>query len=657
MFARVSTLILIVGSLILSSCAPDQSKIVLAEFGDDKITLGEFEEVYVKNSGNAENAKKDSIQKLKSFLDLYTNFRMKLSDAALRGFEENAALKAELADYKEKIGVSYLTEKKLVEPGIEKLYDQRKWELRVSHIMIRPDTMSDERAKAFAYSLIDSLKNGADWNKMVNKYSADNFSKPTGGDVYYLTAGTIVPEFEEAAYNTEPGKVNPDPVKTNYGYHIIKVTEKHERVPSVRASIILIDYKNDSSKVDSADALAKMKEVKAQADNNADFAELAKKYSEDLGTKQGGGDIGFFERRSMLKDLEEAAFKLRKGQVSDIITTNFGYALLKITDVKTYGSFEDEKEGLKKIYKKTRYDAAFAQFVGGLKEKYNFKFNNSIVPKIVKNCDSTKVEDYWKAAWRDDLKDSTAYTLTGLKVNVDTLFSFMSNQAEFKSKLIDEPLLNNAINKSGESSVLKEEANALDKTDPQFASLMKDYKNGIFIFKLQDDEVWSKIALDSAKLVQFYEQNKQKYVWPDRVRYSEIYSIKDSLINHYYDLLQKGENFDTLAAKYTERPGYKAKAGDHGFTDLNSALAKEADKLQPGQYSKPIKNGAGYSIVKLTAKDPSRIKTFEEAKAEVSGSFQDHESKRLEAEYINSLKNKFSPTIHYGNLEKAFKTN
>jgi len=657
MFARVSSVILIVSSLIITSCAPDQSKIVLAKFGEEKITLGEFEEVYAKNTGSAENAKKDSVEKLKNFLDLYTNFRMKLRDASLRGFEQNQSLSAELADYKEKIGVSYLTEKKLVEPGIEKLYEQRKYELRVSHLMIRPDTVSDEQAKALALSLIDSIKNGSDWNKLVNKYSADHFSKPTGGDVYYITAGTIVPEFEEAAFNTEPGQVNPEPVKTMYGYHIIKLTEKKERVPSIRASIILIDFKNDSSKIDSAAALAQIKDIKTQAENNGDFAELARKYSEDLGTKANGGDIGFFERRSMLKELEEAAFNLKKGQVSDVITTNFGYAILKVTEVKPYGTFEEEKENLKKVYRKTRYDAAYAQFVAGLKEKYGFRFNTSIVPEIVKNCDSTKIEGYWKAEWRENLKDSTAYRLADQKVNVDSLFSYISKLPEFKGKLIDEPLLNKGIDKSGENSALRQEANSLDKTDPQFASLMNDYKNGIFIFKLQDDEVWSKITQDSLRLLQFYEQNKEKYVWPDRVKYSEIYSISDSLINYYYDQLVKGENFDTLASKYTERPGFKQKAGNHGFTDLNSALAKEADKLNPGEFSKPIKNGSGYSIVKLVAKDPSRLKTFEEAKAEVSGSFQDAESKRLEAEYIASLKTRFSPTIYYDNLEKAFKSN
>ena len=96
---------IIVFSLIISSCSPRHSDIVVAKYGKDKITLGEFENAYTKNAGSIEAAKKDSISKYKNFLDLYVNFKMKLRDAYVRGFEEDPALKAELKDYKEKIGI------------------------------------------------------------------------------------------------------------------------------------------------------------------------------------------------------------------------------------------------------------------------------------------------------------------------------------------------------------------------------------------------------------------------------------------------------------------------------------------------------------------------------------------------------------------------
>src|SRR5690606_8418947 len=123
-----------------------------------------------------------------------------------------------------------------------------------------------------------------------------------------------------------------------------------------------------------------------------------------------------------------------------------------------------------------------------------------------------------------------------------------------------------------------------------------------------------------------------------------------------YSILENGEVFDSVASEYTERPGYKEKAGSFGLVDANSStLAEAANKLKkPGDYTKPFATTGGFSIIKLNAKEPSRLKTFEEAKAEVSGSYQETESKRLDQAYIESLKKRYEPEYHYEELEKAF---
>ena len=658
---RTCTLLAIatIASLIISSCSPQHSNIVVAEYGKDKITLGEFENAYLKNAGSIEVAQKDSISKYRNFLDLYVNFKMKLRDAYVRGFDSDPALNAELKDYKEKIGISYLLEKKIVDPGIRKLYEQRKYELRVSHIMIRPDS-SDDKAKELAYAIIDSLKQGKSWDEMANKYSADNYSKSSGGDIYWITAGTIIPSFEEAAYETKVGEVNPNPVKTQYGWHVIKVTDKRERIPEIRVSHILASFKTDSAKIDTAAALKKIEDIKKQLDNGADFAELAKKYSDDPSSKTNNGDLGFFARRTMVKEFDEAAFNLKQGEVSDIVKTRFGFHLIKLTDMKPYPSFEEDKENLRKIFKRTRYDNAYTAYVDSLKDKYNFKVNNNIISFIANIGDSSKVgPDIWNKPWRQQVKDSVIYSYSNKKVTVDTLLSHLENMPEYKNNLVTEKLLNTIAGKDGANALLAEEASNLDKTDPEFASLMEDYKNGIYIFKLQDDEVWSKIKIDSTGLQNYYLQNKEKFKWPDRVKYQEIYSRKDSLINSYYARLNKGESFDSLVSKYTEHTGAmgKANAGVSQLVDLSNLAAQTANNLDIGNYSKPFKNEGGWSIVRVIDKEPARLKTFEEAKAEVSGMYQENESKRLEAEYLTSLKSMYKPEIDYNKLEEAFKSN
>ncbi|MGE5458461.1 MAG: peptidylprolyl isomerase, partial [Methanococcaceae archaeon] len=645
-------------SVALASCGPDTSKIVVAEFGNEKVTMNEFENVYVKNAGSLEIAKKDSLSKLQNFLDLYVNFKMKLKDASSKGFDKDSSLQAELNDYKEKVGVSYLLEKEMVEPGIKDLYEKRKYELRVSHLMIRPDTLSDEKARAYANSLLARIKKGENYEELVKKYSDDIYSKATGGDIYYITAGTIVPEFENAAYATPVGEIYPEVVKTKYGYHILKVTEKKERIPQIRASHILIPFKEDTTKADTVLARKKIEEVKAQLNKGGDFAALAIKYSRDPGSAGQGGDLGFFERRMMVKEFDEAAFKLKPGQISDIIKTNYGFHIIKVTAVKPYPSFDEDRENLKKLYKKTRYDEDQALFTAKLRKEYNYQTNVKTVGDILANADTTKTgSEYLDSALRSKVKDEVIYSFANEQVTADNFFKSIAAVPEYTNKKIDQKLLNQAIEKESENQLIKYSAMQLDKKDAQFASLMQDYQNGIYIFKLQDDQIWGKIKLDSLQLVNFYEQNKSNYRWKDRVDFSEIFSVKDSLINKYYALLKQGENFDSLAYKYSERPGFKEKAGRFGLVEVTTSdMSEAANKLsKPGEYSAPFKSGNGYSIVRLNVKDPARIKTFEEARAEVSGQYQEAEGKRLEASYLESLKNQYKPVYFYDQLPKAFK--
>ncbi len=657
MLLRVATLLTFALALILSSCAPEHSQIVLAEFGNQKVKMGEFEKAYENNVGNADQAKKDSLSKLKNFLNLYVDFRMKLRDAFVRGFDQDTSLQNELLEYKKQIGVTYLLDTKLVDPAIHQLYDRRKWELRVSHIMFRPDSSGSEKAEKMANAILDSIKNGASFAEMAKKYSQDKYSAPDGGDIFYVTAGELPPEFEDACYATEPGHVYPNVVKTRFGYHIIEVTEKRLRVPEIRASHILVSfYKN--GKLDSTAAKEKIDTVMAKLKAGGDFAELAKEYSDDPGSKVKGGDLGFFKIRMMVKPFAEAAFNLKNiGDISGIVKTRFGYHIIKLTGRKPYPSFEEEKENLKKIYKQTRYQEQYDSLIASLRKNYNYKLNENTYNELIGRSDTLKVGQENEQLVQ--IKNDTLFTYDGKSMSVGGFLAELAKRFDFADRKMTAGIIASGVSKISGEALLNEDAMNLDKTDSEFASLMNNYRDGIYIFKLQQDEVWNKIKIDSAKLHEFYLQNKDKYVWPDRVNFAEIYAKSDSAIKFYYSLLQKGENFDSVAAKYTERPGYKKKAGIWGLQEVSSSeLASEANKLKnPGDYSKPFHSINGFSIVSLIAKDPSHIKTFEEAKAEVSGAYQEVDSKNLEKGYIDSLDKLYKPKIFYNELDKAFKSN
>jgi peptidyl-prolyl cis-trans isomerase SurA len=663
MFLRVSVILTFGLALILNSCASEPSQIILAKFGDQNITVKDFENAYVNNVGSYEIAKNDSLSKLKSFLDLYVNFQMKLKDANVKGYENDPELQKELTDYKKQIGVSYILNKQLVEPGIKQLYERRKWERRVSIILIKSKNNSKLSAEKLANSLIDSLKNGASFEKLAIKYSDDPNAARDSGDIYYVTAGQFMSnEFENAVYSTEQGNIYPKPVFVDLGYCIIKVTAIRPRIPEVKFSHMMAAYAPHSGdKPDTLKARIKMDSILAELKNGVDFDKVAEKYSDDphepTSTKK-KIDYGYVDNSKLGKLFTEPLFTLKNiGDITPVIQNKFGFHILKLTDKRTNPSFDQQKDRIKEIYKEKIYPTDYDTLVAGLKNKYQYKVDKATVSYLLANIDTGNVGDINPKY--DNVKDSVLFSFTGSSVNVREFLEKFSNDQDFVNHKITPDLFKEALTKISNNAALEQEALILDKSDSEFAALMNNYKNGIFVFKVREDEILNKVKIDSVKLLNFYSSTKENYSWPDRVNFSEIFAHSDSAIQSYYDLLAKGENFDSVAAKYTERTDLKSKNGVWGLVDVSSSeLAGEAFKLEkPGDYSKPILNQSGYSILQLISKDPAHLKTFEEAKEEVSGAYQEVESKRLEKDYIENLTKLYNPVIYYSNLDKVFKSN
>lgn len=109
---------------------------------------------------------------------------------------------------------------------------------------------------------------------------------------------------------------------------------RFEQPERVKASHILIKVASDASDEDKAAAKLKLEDIRNQIIDGADFSELAKKYSDDPGSKDKGGNLGFFQKGMMVPPFEQAAFSLSPGQLSSIVETDFGFHLIKVIEKK-----------------------------------------------------------------------------------------------------------------------------------------------------------------------------------------------------------------------------------------------------------------------------------------------------------------------------------
>ncbi|MCL4279710.1 MAG: peptidylprolyl isomerase, partial [Ignavibacteriaceae bacterium] len=402
---------------------------------------------------------------------------------------------------------------------------------------IRPDSLGDEAARLKAQAILDSIENGQSFENMAMKYSDDKFSGVAGGDIYFITAGLLPYEFEDPMYTLKAGEIYPDVVKTRYGYHLIKVTQRQHRFPKIKASHILIGYHNSEGQIDTAFAKLRADSVLAQLNAGASFEEMALKYSDDPGSKEKGGDLGYFERRMMVKEFDEVAFQMEVGQISDLVQTNFGYHIIKLTDKMDTQPYEAEYENLKGIFNKQRYAHELEVLVESLKQKYNFSIDEDNLLTFVVNSDSLRFGMVHPKY--DELANDVLFSYAGKNVTIGNFLEAASQNSKISAKPMDDAAeVTNAINILAENLLLEEEAMNLDKEDSQFAQLMNDYRDGIFIFKIQEDEVWNKVKIDSADVHNYWSTNKEKYSWPERISFTEIYSTQDSTIQKYYSMLK-----------------------------------------------------------------------------------------------------------------------
>ncbi len=638
--------------IFMISCAPKHSEIIVAEYGDYKIKMDEFEKAYANNVGSFEKAKKDSVEDLKNFLDLYVNFKMKLRNAEVRGLDNDPKIAKELNDYEKTIGSSYLLEKELYEKGLKDLYNKRSEELRISHLLIRADTVKNEVAEQKALEIIERIKNGASFEDEVKEHSDDQFSKNKGGDIYYITAGTVLPGFEDLAYSTPVGEVNPKPLKTKYGYHIIKVTDRIKRVPKISASHILIRKYNrddDSSRIELA------KEILQKAKNGEDFATLAKKYSEDPGSKEKGGKLGYFARRQMVQPFDKVAFNLEVGELSDIVETQFGYHIIKLDGKQEYPTYEAEKKNLRSIFEKTRKENEYKKLLKAYTKEVNLVMHDDVAKNVFSNVGDTKVgEDYLTSNFRNAFGDRVLFTIGNSSYNTDSLFSFAAKNPRLIGNKISVKGLNELVAKYKNEKVIEHKAKELLSTDPEFIALMDEYRNGIYIFKLQEDEVWNRMEMDSTKIYELYESTKENYMWPNRVQYSAITIKNDSLASECYAKLKAGENFDSLKVQYNK--GKKNLSEGKLVFVTDNIFSKKAFELKnEGDFTEPIKNMKDWSIIKLVKKVNAMKKSFDEARAEVTSAYQDVESAQLEKDFISRLNKIYNPKLFYEELENAYK--
>jgi peptidyl-prolyl cis-trans isomerase SurA len=615
----------------------------LMTVGTQPVSLSEFKAMYYNNLS------KDSLKNpkaLDNYLQLFIEFRLKVNAAMDARLDTTLSFKQEMNEYRQKLVDPKMRDTVVENELIREAYERTKWDVKAEHILIKVAPGASPEDTLAAYKKIIKIrdkiiKGDTTFEAAAKKYSEDTYSKDKGGDLGYFTGLGMVYPFENVAYNSKPGEVS-KPVHTQFGYHIIKVIDKRPDVGQIEVAHIMIRTNPKMTPADSIKAKSKADSIYMLAKSGQDFGELAKKYSQDQSSARHGGTLPWFGvgRMSRVPEFEKAAFGLQNvGDVTGPVKTAYGWHIIKLEGKKPIQPFDSVKESITtRVMKDSRSDLAVDALVAEVEKKYDFNEN----PEAKKEFAPLIDDSFYKGKWTSDKATghtATMFTLGGKNYTQEDFAKYVA-----KNQMTGEPkggeyAVSMLYPKYVKQEVLQFKNDNLEKEDPKFAEMLMQYKDGILLFDITDQMVWSKALKDTTGLKAFYESHKGNYMWPERSDASIYTCSTKDVANEVRKMIKDGKtDKEILTALNAEAKNSLSVANnkyvknDNSLVDANWKKGMSVDMDKDGK------------VVFVNVREilPPQGKTLDETRGLATTDYQNY----LMDQWVKDLKAKYPVSVN-----------
>ncbi len=617
---------------------------IVMEIDNKPIKLSEFEYLYNKNNSSSVLEQKS----IEEYVDLFVKFKLKVHDAEVKRLDTVASFQRELNGYRNQLAKPYLTDTELEDHLYEEAYSHFSQDCEVSHILfsLKPDATPADTLAAYkkALAAIKRLEK-ENFETVAKSVSEDQSVSKNGGYLGFFTALQTVWSFEKAMYDLPLNTIS-QPVRTNYGYHVIKVHSRRPAYGQIHAQHIMKLCNDKMTKTEQDNAFTQISNISSKIRNGGDFEELAKLFSDDKGTAKNGGDLSWFGINRMVTEFENAAFALKVNEISAPIKTQFGWHLIKVTDKRQAEPFEKKKADIHRVMQyDNRSTAALKSFIGKLKREYNFKINSEVENAVKAVIEENKANE---TSTLIEEGEKLTGVLCSFKNQQLTATDFIKYYSAQNGKLPYDKLFDQYVT----SQLIAYEDKHLENKHSDFAHLVQEYHDGILLFEISNQEVWNKALVDTAGIVEFFNNNINSYVW-DQARYKglivkcadkttakkvkkELKTLKDkSLI----DSIANKYNTDSTTVVTIERGLWKR--GDNQFVDKLGFKDKTITTTTSEQLP----------IVYLVGEQQTVPDCYTDVRGIVTADYQNH----LEEEWIKSLEEKYTVVIYDDVIKKIKK--
>ena len=474
---------------------------ILFKVNDSIVYVDEFNRVYSKNFELIdENNQKD----FESYLELFINYKLKLAEAYEMGLHNDPKYKSELNKYVKQLQNTYLTDRETEENLLKEAYERTKYELNVSHILIRIDENNNDTLDV--YNKLNSLREpllNLPFEEFKNRFQKDE--DLIIENLGYFSAFKMIYKFENMSYKTQVGEVS-RPFQTRFGFHILKVNDKRPSLGEITVGHIMT-YKSKP------DAFKRISNILDSINSGISFEYLAKKYSDDKNSSFKGGRLNPFSSGQINSiPFENAAFGLEnKNDISKPIETKYGWHIVKLYDKKSVQKFDEIKyQLLNKLKKSSRYSIISESFYDFLLSRYGLDYENSNLDYFVSILDSSYFKGEWSIPEFFD-EEKTLIKVSNKRLKYLDFAVFLEDNQRKSKPTSYVKLVSEQYSRFIKSNILEIYKNNLESENLDFKFIVREYREGLLLFNLMQDKIWTVRDSDSTKLKVYFEENKNKY--------------------------------------------------------------------------------------------------------------------------------------------------
>lgn len=486
--------------LFLNNTSAQNSNQELVKINHQSFSVATFERMYTKNQVLLENNKEHSID---DNLQLFIALQIKLQKARALKLDTLKEYSKEVALQRKDLAKKYLTDQSKMDALIKEAYQRYLVQKRATHLLLKLDenASSADTLKVFnkAMDIYNEIQNGLDFNQAALKYSEDPSVKSNNGDVGFFGVFTMVYPFETAVYKTPLGKVS-KPFRTEYGYHLVKITGQRPSRTSRDLSLISISFTPETEIL----AHDKIKKAYKKLLQGTSFENVAENFSDQpLNSKIKGFHFGFSKSKNFDDEIQKIT---AVNQITKPFKDKNSWIVAKVDAIEPLSSFEKQLPSLRrKIKTDRRAQILEKDLFDFLKKKYSYQEES-------KNMESFKKQLLQENKIIDSLSENLKSKKMILarfenqKITSEDFFKNLSAKVQITKNNFDK-LYKNFARKTMKNYYDKH----LEDYFPEFKNLVQEYSEGLLLFTLLEKEIFPKANLDTLGAKAYFKSQVNQY--------------------------------------------------------------------------------------------------------------------------------------------------